>query len=421
MGFYLRKSFRAGPIRFNLSKRGIGASVGVTGARIGMSSEGRAYVHGGRGGLYYRKSLGTGGARSGDRGAGAAGPATGPIELTEDTGVTYGAPREQEQATDAIAEPVRRSPPTYGWLALGAVAAGLLLPSPWPAVVAAAVFAALVALAARRGRRRATGDAYGRLLDARADAAGPATDEDRAAIDAARGDRGLTPADARYFEERAYLSLLEAATANGAGDPRLFERLSELETLVHLDPAFRRRARLDAYSRAHVEAVSDHDLTEAEEQALDRTRTALGLTDEELADELALIDRLRELRSIRAGDLPVVDAAARLSSREVCHLESEGRLLKRRLLRSFSRGGQRYKVRGYVVDKEGALLVTSRRVALIHEGVSSFPLGKILDVEVDQDRQLLVLTRDGVATPTYLTTPDALRAGAIVASLTEAR
>ena len=422
MGFYLRKSFRAGPIRFNLSKRGIGASVGVTGARVGMSSEGRAYVHGGRGGLYYRKSLGAGGGtRSGDRGAGAAGPAPGPIELTEDTGVTYGAPREQEPATDAIAAPVRRSPPTYGWFALGAVAAGLLLPSPWPAVVAATVFAALVALAARRGQLRAAGDAYGRLLDARVDAADPITDEDRAAIDAARGDRRLTPADARYFEERAYLPLLEAATADGAGDPRLFERLAELENLVRLDPAFRRRARLDAYSRAHVEAVGDHDLTEAEEQALDRARTALGLTDEELADELALIDRLRELRAIRAGDLPVVDAAAKLSSREVCHLESEGRLLKRRLLRSFSRDGQRYKVRGYVVDKEGALLVTSRRVALFHEGVSSFPLGKILDIEVDQDRQLLILTRDGVATPTYLTTPDALRAGAIVAALTEAR
>ena len=392
----------------------------MTGARIGMSSEGRAYVHGGRGGLYYRKSLGTGGGeRSGDRGAGAAGPAPGPIELTEDTGVTYGAPREREQATDATDAPLRRSPPTYGWLALGAVAAGLLLPSPWPAAVAAAVFAALVALAARRGRRRAAGDAYGRLLDARVDAAGPATDEDRAAIDAARGDRGLTPADARYFEERAYLSLLEAATANGAGDPRLFERLAELETLVSLDPAFRRRARLDAYSRAHVEAVSDHDLTEAEEQALDRTRTALGLTDEELADELALIDRLRELRSIRAGDLPVVDAAARLSSREVCHLESEGPsaeatpaalvLPRRSALQGERLRGRQGRRAARHQSPRGA---DPRRRVLV-------PLGKILDVEVDQDRQLLVLTRDGVATPTYLTTPDALRAGAIVASLTE--
>ena len=63
--------------------------------------------------------------------------------------------------------------------------------------------------------------------------------------------------------------------------------------------------------------------------------------------------------------------------------------------------------------------VTSRRVALVHQGVTSFPIGKIIDVEVDHDRQLLVLTRDNLATPTCLTTPDALRAGAIVAALTE--
>ena len=59
MGFHLRKAFRAGSIRFNLSKSGFGASAGVTGARVGLSSQGRAHVHGGRGGLYYRKSLGS--------------------------------------------------------------------------------------------------------------------------------------------------------------------------------------------------------------------------------------------------------------------------------------------------------------------------------------------------------------------------
>ena len=440
LGFYLRKSFRAGPVRFNLSKSGIGASFGVTGARVGLSSQGRAYVHGGRGGIYYRKTLGSGRRRQGET-AGAEGAAAaelvapasaapvrtspaarGPvIELTEDTGATYGALGEQEQAADARAAPVRQAQPSYGWLALAAVGAGLLLPSPFPAAVAAAVFAGLVALGVRRGRRRAAGDAYGRLVDARVSAAGPITDGEREAIDAARRDPRLTPADARYFEERTYLGLLEDAAAIGAGDPRALERLAEVDGLVGLDPAFRRRARLDVYSRAHVEAVSDHDLTEAEERALDRVRTAFELTDEELADELSLLDRLRELRAIRDGDLPVVDATVKLTSREVCHLESEGRLLKRRLLRSFSRDGQRYKVRGYVIDKEGTLVVTNRRVALVHQGVTSFPIGKILDVEVDHDRQLLVLTRDNVATPTCVTTPDALRAGAIVAALTERR
>ncbi len=54
MAWYLRKSFRFGPLRLNLSKRGFGASAGVTGARVGVDAAGRPSVHAGRGGLYYR-------------------------------------------------------------------------------------------------------------------------------------------------------------------------------------------------------------------------------------------------------------------------------------------------------------------------------------------------------------------------------
>src|SRR6266849_8747917 len=58
MGFYLRKGFNFGPIRLNLSRSGLGASFGVTGARIGVGPRG-SYIHLGRGGLYYRQSLGS--------------------------------------------------------------------------------------------------------------------------------------------------------------------------------------------------------------------------------------------------------------------------------------------------------------------------------------------------------------------------
>lgn len=56
MSFFLRKSLRFGPIRFNLSKSGIGVSAGVKGLRIGKGPRG-TYVHAGRGGIYYRKTL----------------------------------------------------------------------------------------------------------------------------------------------------------------------------------------------------------------------------------------------------------------------------------------------------------------------------------------------------------------------------
>jgi hypothetical protein len=55
LGFHFRKSLRFGPLRRNFSKRGVGTSIGVKGARVGLDAGGREDVAGGRGGLYFRQ------------------------------------------------------------------------------------------------------------------------------------------------------------------------------------------------------------------------------------------------------------------------------------------------------------------------------------------------------------------------------
>ncbi len=57
MGFYLRKSFKVGGLRFNLSNSGIGMSTGVKGLRVGIDGKGRSYVSGGVGAIRYREFL----------------------------------------------------------------------------------------------------------------------------------------------------------------------------------------------------------------------------------------------------------------------------------------------------------------------------------------------------------------------------
>jgi len=64
MGWFIRKAIRLGPLRLNLSRSGLGASVGVKGLRIGQDAHGHPYVFGGRGGLYFRERLGRSGAPS---------------------------------------------------------------------------------------------------------------------------------------------------------------------------------------------------------------------------------------------------------------------------------------------------------------------------------------------------------------------
>ena len=58
MGLSFRKSIKAGPIKMNISRSGIGLSTGTKGAHVGISSRGGAYVSGGANGVYFRKKLG---------------------------------------------------------------------------------------------------------------------------------------------------------------------------------------------------------------------------------------------------------------------------------------------------------------------------------------------------------------------------
>jgi len=54
-----RKTVRVGPLRFSISKSGIGVSTGIKGVRVGTGPRGH-YVSVGRDGVYYKKSFGKG-------------------------------------------------------------------------------------------------------------------------------------------------------------------------------------------------------------------------------------------------------------------------------------------------------------------------------------------------------------------------
>ena len=60
MGLFFRRSASFGPLRFNFSKSGVGASVGVKGARLTLTPKGTTYITVGRDGLYYRQTLSLG-------------------------------------------------------------------------------------------------------------------------------------------------------------------------------------------------------------------------------------------------------------------------------------------------------------------------------------------------------------------------
>jgi hypothetical protein len=282
-----------------------------------------------------------------------------------------------------------------------------------PVFVLAGAFWAVRAMRFRRRRSAAE-----RLDHALARMTGAAGEADRAEVllDSALARPDLHPEDRQLLARAAYRDSAVDMIRSGNVEP---EGLAGLQRILGLEAATAAAAHLDAYRQVLAEAVADHILTAGEEAALEEARIRLGIPAAEIAQELALLGRFGRLRAARAGQLAPVPAPVPLQRDEVCYYTAPGRILKERNLRSFQQGGMRYAVRGLIVDREGTLLVTNRRVLLVHGGTTAVRLGTILQIEADPQQNVLSLTRDSVAAPLLLTTPDAMLAGAVLSALVE--
>jgi len=434
MGFYLRKSFKAGPIRLNLSKRGLGFSVGVPGARIGVAATGRAYVSGGRGGIYFRENLGGSSRTNVDRpDVGVSQTDDDPLTIGEETGVTFPGDQAPSSSIPPLTSTLARKKlsvvkyllmPVCGF-ALAVILASNTQLSPAVSSAGTVLVSALLAiwpipmiLTAVKNRR---GSRLGSKLEARFSTLAPLdpaeVSEFRVAIDDVR----ITASDRNYYGKVSYLGLVRAVVTDGTVTADELALLGQAEDMCHLDPGFRTQARVDVFRRVYLEAVADHELEEDEDTVLKHVRSALDISDGEVSSELAFVDRLREIRTILEGNLTSAECSVPLPDDETCYHQQPARLLKERVLKSFQSGGQKYKVRGLVVEKAGMLIITNKRLLLVHDGTTSIPLKKILHVLLDYDRNLLAITKDGVNAAVYITTPEAHRASAVISTLAQGR
>lgn len=421
MGFYLRKSFRMGPVRLNLSKSGLGLSAGVRGVRVGISGSGRTYLHAGRGGLYLRKYLDS--PQSARR---ASGTPTDAVVLYENTGVTYTTSPVSALSSRVEDRLIRRKQPIAiyllmplaGLLAIAVSRSGALS-SPAEAVVFILGGALLLAwpLPIWRGWRRSRAAAkLGELLARTFDSRTPLEPSQEKRLLEELVNEHITREDREYQSRRAYLRLVIGLVEDRTVKDDELRLLQQAERLLKLPAEFIADARSDAFRDAYLEAIADQELSAQEEHALGHVRQSLSIPAETIQEELDVVERLCELRHIREGNLPTIQPSKPLQKSEICHYETEARMLKEKNLKSFQSEGQRYKVRGLVIDKEGTLLLTNKRLLFVHEGTTSIGFDKILDLEVDYDQGLLRITKDGGRAPVIITTPDVMKAAVVIAA-----
>ena len=409
MAFYLRKSFKAGPLRLNLSKSGLGLSGGVTGARVGVNSRG-LYLHGGRHGLYYRKYAKKGKRRRGQpsglkRSATAPIPVHSPVDLFRDTGATFVSRTSELNSTSAKGVELPSSKlltaPVKGtlWVTAILLIISWIFSIGWMTLTAILIAAGLGGWFIREQYwQQLTRKKYEDLVTMAESGQLPGTSVEE-----------MTLPD-RW---KAWLSQhLQAVIGELVMSRKEFDTLSALQDLDSKAPISKSvtdQIRASILSRLLDDMLEDHLLSEEEERQISELIDHLDIPEEQIASVRERMEFYSRIRQEIERPLKELDPGVPLVRGEKAYEKFKTtRLLFERVLNRFQRDNVQYRELGYEVDLEGQLILTDRRLLFVGRGSREYRLTRILDITADPEAGIVELTLSGRKSPLLITTPEPL-------------
>jgi hypothetical protein len=409
MGVFLRKSFSAGPIRFNLSKSGIGMSAGVKGLRYSVGPRGVG-VSAGRKGVYFRKTLSSGSTARSTPSA---------FAKTTNRSVEPAVPTPKEK-WDAYQSKKAESPLNPGGyplaIGLGIVALFSLFITVVFAVISLSagafgmfwtvIWSLLAALAywrksekIKRFKRHET--ALSNLT----------TTEDLEKLKELRTSFvGLSKTEWEGRHRFIYSRLFEVALEDGI-DASEMALLKEVSKILWVNPHLVHEAKI---KERMWECMADGTVTKEEEGAINQLLEICEIPADKLKAETSALQQFVAVRPIQHGNLPSIESDISLQRGELCHHQTSGSLLEKKILRSYTVDGEKHKEEGLTVNKEGRIYITSKRVLIVGDGTTSIPHSKILDAEIDPDNDVISITKDGRQKPLFLRVPDLIYTGVVL-------
>jgi len=419
MGWYIRKSFSTGPVRFNLSKSGMGVSFGAKGARIGLGPRGM-YTHLGRGGLYYRSSY-SGFSRadksSDDRRADVKtsyqesinneSPMSTSTALFDDRQIKYKKLKmelelKKSNKKDGIYflisivafilggyfDSIKHTIVSYIFLFLGL---GFLIAIPYRLV-----YHLIHKYKSFRFYKILTN----KLLN---------TQDNK--IDFEQFEKILesTNLSGKYRDFALYRFYRDYVN-NILSDIKITETeskdLQKLEETLNLDASLLKLIKKWVFNKTYLIIIEDKVLSREEEENIFHAKNILLLSDEDIEDEMDTLDILRTVRKINEEDISPIQVNIQLADKESCFHKTKGRMIKEKIVRSYQSEGVRHKVTDLVIEKEGDLYLTSKRIFIVGDGVYTIKLEKVFNVETDIDKNMVSLDVEGRKTPLQITVPD---------------
>ena len=374
MGIFFRKSISLGPLRFNLSGSGIGVSTGIKGLRVGVSGKGKAYVAGGRGGLYFRQYAS--GSRSSRRSA--------PVEVSPAPVATPAKPANFLAALIMVTVALA----VLGFLRfeffIAAGAAG--------AVVIIVAIIQIISRSRLKAWRNGMADAIktgdrGKIKEISGEIASLKDTKKRQAL------------LAQFYPDLVLSFFHDRALDKDEEEIHALYNLSLPDDVV-------KNINFHMVNELLHSIALDRRIDEGEEALVRRTAALLKLP--EMNEEINRVVRdYRELEKIETGGLMPIKPKMNINDASECYYEGACTVMKRK-----TSGG----VAEVLPDKEGTLLITRDNLHIVTDGHTAIKATNIIKIE-KHDEGTLEMVLNNRKTPLYIQVKDPMAVMGMVKSI----
>lgn len=378
MGFYIRKSFRAGPVRLNLSKSGLGISAGVKGLRVGSGPRGN-YVHAGRGGLYYRKNLGS---NTKYRSSYQVGDSTGLIGIVG--GII---------ALVIVIHMVR-------WFVEN--------PAVFIFLVTIAVLIVGFIFYKKLSRRKAISEYKKTLDEIFVLGTNEFNKEKLKGMKEKLINYNCKP-ESEKIEKNIYSAVLDKIIDDNEITPLEKETIQNLESIVSIGDSYINEAKLEIFKSYYLNAIEDRLITNSEIDTLNDISEGLGINQSDIKKEMQMVNEIIRMQGLKHPLPPLEKVPIAIQKSEISFYSSMGKVLSRKKASKNSSSEYEYSTR-----RDGDLVVTNKRVLVVKEGTTSINIADILDIDVDIDNKFILISKGSSANPIIIQTEEALFCGKII-------
>ena len=389
MGLYLRKGFRLGPIRLNLSKSGLGVSGGIKGAKIGIGPRG-TYFNGGSDGLYYRKHLGSG----------------------KKAGSPSSASQGDGFATVLLAVLI---------IGLSVCLFRWFVANPMYFVIGIAViFAVFVVYFIAATRRENAIIAYKELLD---DAFLSADSLPSASIirSIKRQQKRLPTSsyckkEIEQMESEFFRAVLTKVLDDGFISSEETAVIESVEQTLLIGANSLLCLKKEIFYAAYSDAIQDRHITPEERDKIENLILGLAIPEEEIKRELDIVREFVEMQKLHLPFESILPKllAAPVQKSEQAFYQCPVQVLSRRKSKDSPTGYE------YTVRRDGTMILTNKRIFVVGKGTTNIRYSEIEDVEIDVDENIIEILRSDSKISAFLRTDTPIYTGRAIDLLVKA-